>query len=55
MSHHTGAELDVGDVYHLGKGLILRGLYALFLPAHGHYASDVPAHYVELELRYDLR
>lgn len=55
MGSYAGAELDAGTVYTLGKGLTLRGLYALFLPARSHYGSDVPVHYVELELRYELR
>ena len=32
VSGRAGAEVDVGAVYTLGKGLKVRALYALFLP-----------------------
>ena len=45
----------------LGKGLVFKGLYGVFLPDHDFYpagmvmASADPAHYFELEVRYDLK
>lgn len=61
----AGGEVDVSAVAVLAKGLKVRALYGVFLP-NEHVYSDVlpnkpelakgvdPAHYFELELRYDL-
>lgn len=62
-SGYAGTILNAGLVYALGTGLNVRGLYGLFLPsdnnnATANIAADVnldPAHYVEVELRYDLK
>jgi len=60
-SGFAGAEIDAGLAYMLGKGLVLRGLYGVFLPDDDFYpvgavmASADPAHYLEVELRYDLK
>ncbi|MBC7171184.1 MAG: alginate export family protein [Polyangiaceae bacterium] len=51
----AGGELDLGANYALGTGLRLWGLYGLFVPHDDFYASDEALHYVEVELRYDLR
>jgi hypothetical protein len=57
----AGAEVDTGIAYALGKGLNLRALYAVFVPNKDFYpqgnvaADEKLAHYVELELRYDLK
>jgi hypothetical protein len=50
---YFGTELDLGVLYALGNGLHVRGGYGLFLPAED-VAPD-PLHFVELELRFDLR
>jgi hypothetical protein len=54
-SGYAGSEVDVGVVYGIGKGLSTRGLYAIFLPSETLYARRDPLHYLEVELRYDLR
>jgi hypothetical protein len=59
----AGAEVDTGLTYALGKGLNLKGLYAVFVPGKDFYpqgpmamtASEKLAHYLEIELRYDLK
>jgi hypothetical protein len=51
---YAGAEADLNVLYIIGKGLKARGLYGVFVPGPAHYLSDRVAHYVELELRYDL-
>jgi hypothetical protein len=59
----AGAEIDTAAVYALGKGLNLKLLYALFAPGKDFYpqgptaqtADEKLAHYMELELRYDLK
>ena len=59
----AGAEVDTGIGYALGKGLSLKALYALFVPGKDFYpqgptamtADEKLAHYLELELRYDLK
>jgi hypothetical protein len=59
----AGAEIDAGITYALGKGLNLKGLYAIFVPNEDMYPQGMmagmleeePAHYLELELRYDLK
>jgi len=45
----AGTEIDTQLGYALGKYANVRGLYGLFIPATGHYASDDLAHYVEVE------
>lgn len=60
----AGGEVDVGAVLVLGKGLKLRGTYAIFYPNTGIYKdvlptpavakSADPVQFAELELRYDL-
>jgi hypothetical protein len=60
-SGYAGMELDAGAAYALGKGLTLRALYALFVPDEDFYPVGAaagpadPAHYLEVELRYDLK
>jgi hypothetical protein len=51
---YAGAEANLNVLYVIGGGLKARGLYGVFVPAAGHYPIDRVAHYVELELRYDL-
>lgn len=59
----AGAEIDAGAAYALGKGLSLRALYAVFVPGEDFYpqgpaamtADEKLAHYLEIELRYDLK
>jgi hypothetical protein len=59
----AGAEIDAGITYALGKGLNLKGLYAIFVPNADMYpqgmmaamVEEEPAHYLEIELRYDLK
>jgi hypothetical protein len=57
----AGVEIDTGVAYALGKGLNLKALYAVFVPDSDLYplmavaADEKPAHYFELELRYDLK
>lgn len=51
---YVGSEIDTGAAWHIGHGLVFRGMYALFIPDASAYPSDVPAHYLEVELRYDL-
>jgi hypothetical protein len=56
----AGAEVDTGIAYALGKGLNLKALYAVFVANKDFYAASVAndeklAHYLELELRYDLK
>ena len=59
----AGAEVDTGLAYALGKGLNVKALYGLFAPGKDFYpqgptaetADEELAHYVELELRYDLK
>ncbi len=52
---YAATELDVAANYALGNGLRLWGLYGLFAPNDDFYPSDDLLHYVEVELRYDLR
>jgi len=52
---YAATELDVGLNYALGAGVKLWGLYALYAPDSDFYPSDEYLHYVEVELRYDLR
>jgi len=53
----AGFEVDAGLVYALGAGLNVRGLYGIFVPSEDTLVagSPDPAHYVEIELRYDLK
>jgi hypothetical protein len=57
----AGAEVDTGIAYALGKGLNLKALYAVFVPNKDFYpqgavaADEKLAHYLELELRNDLK
>lgn len=53
-SGYSGLETDVGLGWTIGRGLVLRGMYALFVPSEDAYATSSPAHYAELELRYTL-
>jgi hypothetical protein len=52
---YAATELDTGVVYGIGKGLKLRTMYALFLPADDQFPSTDPVHYLETELRYDIQ
>ena len=52
---YAGSELDAQLIHTLGKGLKLRGLYAVFLPDEDIYGVSDPAHFLEIELRYDLK
>lgn len=54
VSAYTGAEMNANVIYKIGGGLKFRSMYALFLPDGDSYPSTDPAHYVEIELRYDL-
>ncbi len=55
-SGYAGFEIDAGLSYALGTGLAARGLYGLFLPGEDVFGADRdPAHFVEVELRYDLK
>lgn len=59
----AGGELDTGVAYALGKGLSLKALYGLFVPGKDFYPQgpmamaldEKLAHYLEIELRYDLK
>ncbi len=53
-SSYAATEIDTSLGYGLGKGLILRGMYALFLPASEQYPSTDPVHFFEVELRYNI-
>lgn len=56
QSGMAGFEVDAGLVYALGAGLNVRGLYGVFVPGKDVYGDDAdPAHYVEIELRHDLK
>jgi Alginate export len=60
----AGAELDVGAVYTIAKGLRVRALYAIFLPDGNLYNDRIPVsmmqrdpdpvQFFETELRYDM-
>jgi hypothetical protein len=52
---YAATEIDLAVNYVLGKGLRLWGLYGLFVPSSDMYPSSTPLHYVEVELRYDLK
>jgi hypothetical protein len=45
----AGSEVDLQLVQGLGKYAHVRGLYGLFIPASGQYASDDLTHYLEIE------
>lgn len=45
----AGYELNTQLVQKLGAPAHVRGLYGVFIPNAGHYASNDPAHYVEIE------
>lgn len=45
----AGAEIDAGLAKKIGKYSLVRGLYGIFIPGSDHYASNVAAHYVEIE------
>lgn len=49
----AGVEGDFGVGYTIGTGLRLRTNYSLFVPQEDWYGSSDPAHFWELELRYD--
>ena len=55
VGSYDGAEIDTQAAYQVGRGLKLRGMFAVFVPSEDHYADDAAAHYTELELRYDLK
>ncbi len=53
---YTGVEADAWAAYKLGKDLGVRGQYGLFVPSEtGPLGADALIHYVEIELRYDLK
>lgn len=55
VTGYAGMEIDAQFVYALGRGLIARGLYGVFIPdADTYSAVDDPAQYIEIELRYDF-
>ncbi len=54
-SGYSATEIDTSLVYGIGKGLKLRGMYALFLPSSDQFPSTDPVHYLEVELRYDVQ
>jgi len=55
-SGFAGFEIDAGLSYALGTGLAVRGLYGLFVPGEDVFGADRdPAHFVEIELRHDLK
>jgi len=45
----AGFEVDAGLAKKIGKYALVRGLYGIFIPGQDHYASNVAAHYVEVE------
>jgi hypothetical protein len=45
----AGGEVDAQLVQKFGKWASVRGLYGVFLPNGGHYATDAAAHYGELQ------
>ncbi len=45
----AGTEVDAQLMQNIGKYVQIRGLYGLFIPATGHYASDDLAHYGEVQ------
>jgi hypothetical protein len=54
-SGYTAAEVDLGASYLLGAGLSSRVGYALFVPTDDFYATTDPIHFLEVELRYDIK
>lgn len=53
---YTGVELDTWGLHKIGKGLGLRGGYSVFVPSkNGPFASKNVAHYLEVQLKYDLK
>lgn len=62
QSGYAGSEADMHLIQKLGKGLVARALYGVFIPGSDMFyknamateASDKTAHYVEVELRYDF-
>lgn len=53
---YTGIELDTFALHKMGKGLGLRGGYSLFVPNEtGPFGTSDVAHYIEVQLRYDLK
>jgi hypothetical protein len=56
VDSYTGLEVDAWTLYKIGKGLGLRTAYNIFVPNDsGPFGSDELAHYVEVQLRYDLK
>lgn len=53
-SGYQGLEADLGLGWTIGRGLVLRGNYSLFVPAEDAFGTTTPAHFAELELRYTL-
>lgn len=51
---YAGSELNVHAIQKLGKGLTLRAMYGAFLPSDQVFPADDLAHYLEVELRYDI-
>jgi hypothetical protein len=52
---YAATEIDLGASYMLGAGLSSRVGYALFMPSEDFYAASDPAHFLEVELRYDIK
>ncbi|MEZ4287245.1 MAG: alginate export family protein [Polyangiales bacterium] len=52
-SGYFGSEVDLGAIYTIGPGLKARVGYALFIPSDDAYATKKPAHFLEVEIRYD--
>jgi Alginate export len=51
---YAGSEANLNVAHRLGKGLVMRGLYGLFLPNKDVFGRNDTAHYLEVELRYDF-
>lgn len=51
---YVGSEANLHVIHKLGKGMTLRGMYGAFLPNDEVYPRDSLAHYLEVELRYDI-
>ncbi len=51
---YAGSEGNLHVIHKLGKGLVLRAMYGFFVPNDEIYARKDAAHYLEVELRYDI-
>jgi hypothetical protein len=49
-----GTEVDTQLTYKLGAGLVLRGVFSMFLPTADFVPDGDPIHFTELELRYEM-